>query len=218
MVRFEESNVPNLTISQIDLGRFGTWSEPLDIVRILTALYIRVEQGEWTGILEKEVENFANVLKKVLEQVPSDDVERKKKLQNFGTGKKLAKRLLIRDVNQFKSKSSGYEKTMWERIGTELEKVNVESLGFDHPIYSRVLDIKSEPFTEMPGSLCDVFKEPFEKYKLNYNGTIMDTCKEFIHNKESKINLDEDLHDVELGKWLDSPEKLQEMTGRILES
>ncbi|CAI2180625.1 14567_t:CDS:1, partial [Funneliformis geosporum] len=58
---------------------------------------------------------------------------------------------------------------MWERIGTELEKVNVESLGFDHPIYSRVLDIKSEPFTEMPGSLCDVFKEPFEKYKLNYN-------------------------------------------------
>ena len=36
--------------------------------------------------------------------------------------------LLIRDVNQLKSKSVGYEKTMWERIGTELEKVDVESL------------------------------------------------------------------------------------------
>ncbi|CAI2196270.1 17656_t:CDS:1, partial [Funneliformis geosporum] len=103
--------------------------------------------------------------------------------------------LLIRDVNQLKSKSAGYEKIMWERIGTELEKVNVESLGFDHPICSGVLDIKSEPFTEMPGSLCDVFKEPFEKYRLDHNGTIMDTCKEFIHNEELKINLDEDLHD-----------------------
>ncbi|PKC59068.1 hypothetical protein RhiirA1_469982 [Rhizophagus irregularis] len=39
-----------------------------------------------------------------------------------------------------KSKSAGYEKTIWERIETELEKVNVESLGFDHPICSRVLD------------------------------------------------------------------------------
>ena len=58
-----------------------------------TALYIRVEQGEWTGILEKEVENFENVLKKVLEQVPSEDIERIKKLQSFGTGKKLAKRV-----------------------------------------------------------------------------------------------------------------------------
>ena len=67
--------------------------ELLDIVRISTALYIRVEEGEWTGVLEKEVENFENVLKRVLEQVPSEDVERRKKLQSFGTWKKLAKRV-----------------------------------------------------------------------------------------------------------------------------
>jgi hypothetical protein len=36
--------------------------EPLDIVRIFTALFVRVEQGEWTGVLEKEVKNFDNVL------------------------------------------------------------------------------------------------------------------------------------------------------------
>ncbi|CAI2196501.1 2612_t:CDS:1, partial [Funneliformis geosporum] len=101
--------------------------------------------------------------------------------------------LLIRDVDQLKSKSIGYEKTMWERIGTELEKVDVESLGFDHPICSGVLDIKSEPFTKMPGSFCDIFKEPFEKYKLDHNDIIMDTCREIIHNEESKINLDGDL-------------------------
>ena len=107
---------------------------------------------------------------------------------------------------------------MWKRIGTELEKVDVESLGFDHPICSRVLDIKSEPFTKMPGSFCDIFKEPFEKYKLDHNDMIMDTCREIIHNEESKIKLDEDLSNVEFGKWLDSSERLQEMARRILES
>ena len=67
--------------------------EPLDIVRISTALFVRVEQGEWTDILEKEVENFENILQKVLERVSLGDVERKKKLWSFGTGKKLAKRV-----------------------------------------------------------------------------------------------------------------------------
>ena len=67
--------------------------EPLNIVRISTALFVRVEQGKWTGVLEKEVENFENVLERVLEQVPSEDVERKKKLRSFGTRKKLVKRV-----------------------------------------------------------------------------------------------------------------------------
>ena len=47
---------------------------------------------------------------------------------------------------------------------------------------------------------------------------IMDTCREIIHNEESKINLDKDLSNVEFGKWLDSFERLQEMARRILES
>src|SRR5207248_10474178 len=67
--------------------------KPLDIVRISTALFVQVEQGEWTGVLEKEVENFENILQKVLERVSLGDVERKKKLRSFGTGKKLAKRV-----------------------------------------------------------------------------------------------------------------------------
>ena len=54
---------------------------------------VRVEQSEWTGVLEKEVENFTNVLEKVLKQIPLDDVERRKKLQSFSTGEKLAKRV-----------------------------------------------------------------------------------------------------------------------------
>ena len=126
--------------------------------------------------------------------------------------------LLKRDVGRAITKSSSYEKTMWERIMTELEEVNVESLGFDHPICSGVLDIISEPFIKMPVSFCDIFKEPFQVYKLDRNKIIENTCKEFIHNEESKINLDEALHNVEFGRWLDGSDKLQEMTRRILES
>jgi len=48
----------------------------------------------------------------------------------------------------------------------ELEKINVKDLGFDHLICSDVLDIKSESFTNMPGSVYDIFKKPFQKYKL----------------------------------------------------
>ncbi|PKY33355.1 hypothetical protein RhiirB3_420502, partial [Rhizophagus irregularis] len=109
------------------------------------------------------------------------------------------------DVGQCITESASYEKTMWERIETELEEINVENLGFDHPICSGVLDIKSEPFSNMPGSVSDIFKEPFRKYKLEQNHDIMEACKEFIQNEESKINMDE-------------PEELQDLTKRMLES
>src|SRR6266498_2134733 len=70
-----------------NMEEFLLTREPLDIVRISIALFVRVEQGEWTGNLEKEVENFENILQRVLEQVPSEDIEQIKKLQSFGTGK-----------------------------------------------------------------------------------------------------------------------------------
>jgi hypothetical protein len=49
--------------------------EPFSIIRISTALFVRVEEGEWIGILEKKVENFKNILKRVLEQIFSEDVK-----------------------------------------------------------------------------------------------------------------------------------------------
>ena len=100
-------------------------------------------------------------------------------------------RCLKRDVGQLMNESTGYEKIMWERIEMELNNINVENLGFDHPICSGVLDIKSEPFINIPESFCDIFKEPFQKYKLEQNHDILDTCEEFIQNEESKINEDE---------------------------
>ena len=107
---------------------------------------------------------------------------------------------------------------MWERIETELEEINVENLEFDHLICSGVLDIKSEPFTDIPGSVSGIFKEPFQKYKLEQNHDIMEACKEFIQNEESKINMDEVLGNINYGEWLDKPEELQDLTKRMLES
>ena len=127
-------------------------------------------------------------------------------------------RCLKRDVGQLMNESTGYEKIMWERIEMELNNINVENLGFDHPICLGVFDIKSEPFINIPKSFCNIFKELFQKYKLDQNQDILDTCKEFIQNEELKINEDEDLRDVRFEKWLDSSERLQNTIRRILES
>ena len=127
-------------------------------------------------------------------------------------------RSLKRDVGQCKSESVSYEKTMWERIEIELEEINVENLEFDHPICSGVLDIKSKPFTNMPGSVCNIFKKPFQKYKLEQNHDVMEACKEFIQNEELKINVNEVLGNINYGEWLDKSEELQDLTKRILES
>ena len=73
-------------------------------------------------------------------------------------------RSLKRDVGRCITESTSYEKTMWEIIETELEEINVENLGFDHPICSGVLDIKKwTPFTNIRFVIF-FFKEPFQKY------------------------------------------------------
>ncbi|CAI2195390.1 7694_t:CDS:1, partial [Funneliformis geosporum] len=56
------------------------------------------------------------------------------------------------NVSRCISESTSYEKTIWERIEIELEEINVKNLRFDRLICSGVLDIKSELFTDIPGS------------------------------------------------------------------
>ena len=70
----------------------------------------------------------------------------------------------------------------------------------------------------MLGSFCDIFKKPFQKYRLNQNDMIMDICKEFIHNEKMKISVDDKLSNVEYRRWLDNSEKLQTMSRQILEA
>ena len=70
-------------------------------------------------------------------------------------------RSLKRDVGRCMIKSASYEKTMWKRIETELEKINVKNLGFDYLICSGILDIKSESFINMSRLISDIFKKLF---------------------------------------------------------
>ena len=93
ILRLASFSLTFIFLFYLNMEEFLLTKEPFNIVRISTALYIRVEQGEWTGVLEKEVENFTNILEKVLKQIPLDDIKRRKKLQSFGTEKKLAKRV-----------------------------------------------------------------------------------------------------------------------------
>jgi hypothetical protein len=50
---------------------------------------------------------------------------------------------------------------MWKIIKMELEKINVKNLEFNYLICLDILDIKSEPFTNMPGLVFNIFKKPF---------------------------------------------------------
>ncbi|RGB22340.1 hypothetical protein C1646_776250 [Rhizophagus diaphanus] len=120
--------------------------------------------------------------------------------------------LKMRDVGQCITESASYEKIIWKKIEIELEEINIENLRFDHPICLGVLDIKLEPFSNMPGSVSDIFKELFRKYKLEQNHDIMEACKEFIQNEESKINMNEVLGNINYVEWLDKPEELQDLT------
>ncbi|GET63293.1 hypothetical protein GLOIN_2v1740240 [Rhizophagus irregularis DAOM 181602=DAOM 197198] len=60
--------------------------------------------------------------------------------------------------------------------------------------------------------------EPFRRYKLEQNHDVMEACKEFIRNEESKINMDDDLGNINYGEWLDKTEELHDLTKRMLES
>ncbi|RGB29662.1 hypothetical protein C1646_766312 [Rhizophagus diaphanus] len=51
------------------------------------------------------------------------------------------------------------------------------------------------------GQLINESTGTVSKNKLEQNQNILDTYKEFIQNEESKINEDEDLHDVGFEKW-----------------
>ncbi|CAG8784431.1 4899_t:CDS:2, partial [Racocetra persica] len=126
---------------------------------------------------------------------------------------------LKREVRKRTNETSGYEKQMWERVETELHDINVSELGFDHPLCSGILDIKSKPFTKMPTSLCNIFQEPFQKYKLTKNNAIFNMCEKFVMDEEGKISSKYDISgNIEFGRWVDQPEKLEQITRELLEA
>ncbi|CAJ0768916.1 2005_t:CDS:2, partial [Entrophospora sp. SA101] len=139
---------------------------PLSTITVASALYKHLESGKWSGNHEQEVEYFVETLKSVLQRVPSDDNERLRKLQSFGTGIDLKQRvsdaldyvhslielnalvlffyhnavnnfeLLKHEVHKLAISSFGDDKEMWENVEKKLREINIEELGYDHPLCS----------------------------------------------------------------------------------
>ena len=61
----------------------------------------------------------------------------------------------------------------------------------------------------MSESFCDIFKELFQKYRLDQNDIIMDIYKKLIYNEKSKINMNDDLSNIKYERQLDNSEMLQ---------
>ncbi|CAG8786330.1 16491_t:CDS:1, partial [Dentiscutata erythropus] len=77
------------------------------------------------------------------------------------------------------------EKSMWKNIENELEKIQIEELGYDHPLCSGILDDSSKPFTEEDKK---VFKAPSRKFLIQHDETLKDICKKFVLGKTVYLN------------------------------
>ena len=65
---------------------------PISTINAVTALYKRVEVGEWTNDRDKEIYNFQETLERVLKLIPITD-DRFNVLSELGTGEDLRKRV-----------------------------------------------------------------------------------------------------------------------------
>ncbi|CAG8587433.1 13143_t:CDS:2 [Gigaspora margarita] len=119
--------------------------EPISVISIITALYKRVEAGEWTDVL----------LNEALDAIPIDDVARLTKLREFGSGDVLNRRNV--EVPWVVNASKNFETLKNEVHKSELQKIKIADLGYDHPLCSGILDDSSVPFTKMPEKLCKIF-------------------------------------------------------------
>lgn len=73
---------------------------------------------------------------------------------------------------------------MWKTMEGELREVNVENLGYAHPLCSGILDDSSMPFTNMTEELCDIFRSSSRKFIIPTDAKLKATCEEFIREKK----------------------------------
>ncbi|RIB03024.1 hypothetical protein C2G38_2226234 [Gigaspora rosea] len=131
--------------------------EPVSAITIFTALYKRVEAGEWTDNEDLEVENFVKTLDRLLARIK--DKERSSKLCGFRDDLlkqcKVESPWIVDATNNFKILTNevhklafleSEEKDMWQAV----EEINIEKLGYDHPLCSEILDNNLEPFNTIP--------------------------------------------------------------------
>ncbi|CAG8820883.1 23056_t:CDS:2, partial [Gigaspora margarita] len=202
---------------------------------------LRLETGEWTNSKESEVDNFINTPQNAKNSIPIEDDERLEVLNDFGSGSTLKKRaseafdyicsllqmdaLRVEDTWVTNAKenflmlltSNEDKKSMWKNIENKLEKIQIEKLGYDHPLCSGILDDSLEPFTALSKEDKNVFKASSRKFLIQHDKTLKDICKKFVLGKTEK-NHDDEYGDALYGEFLDRPKKLEELTHKFLEA
>ncbi|CAG8721920.1 17060_t:CDS:2 [Dentiscutata erythropus] len=113
--------------------------------------------------------------------------------------------------------NSDKEKDMWQAVEMELNKINVEKLGYDHPLCSGILDDSLEPFTTISKDFLKTFKKPCKKFELPESTELKNICVEFVQKENEKyLNPPQNFGNAVFGEFLDKPEKLQELTNQML--
>lgn len=108
------------------------------------------------------------------------------------------------------------EKKMWRSVESELQKIKVEDLEENHPLFSKILDDSLTPFTNMTEESRNIFSEPSKKFLIPTSEKLKSICNEFIQSEKTKREEIPKCGDATFGMFLDGEEKLQELTNKML--
>ncbi|CAG8484004.1 27021_t:CDS:2 [Dentiscutata erythropus] len=89
----------------------------------------------------------------------------------------LKRDLALSNLNEDEN-SNKDEKSMWKNIENKLEKIQIEELGYDYPLCSRILDDSSKPFTKLSEEDKKVFKAPSDTLEVQciYKKSVIYSC------------------------------------------
>ena len=75
------------------MENFLTKFTPVSSITIFTALFKRVETGEWTNKREEEIDNFIKIFNGLSDKIHKNDKERVEKFKSFGIDDTLIRRV-----------------------------------------------------------------------------------------------------------------------------
>ena len=96
---------------------------------------------------------------------------------------------------------------MWKTVERELQKINLENLGYAHPLSSGIMDDSLEPITEMPEELRNIFRSSSRKYIIPIDAKLQATCEKFVQSEKKKYleGPPKLVGNAVFGKFLDGP-------------
>ncbi|KAF0552624.1 hypothetical protein F8M41_021481 [Gigaspora margarita] len=181
-------------------------------------LHCSIQTREWSGDLKKEMKFFMKTLKKVIQLVPPNDVERLNLLKDFEEDDNLEQRVTMafddiksllkmnalrvdatlwfsqaeENFNIVIQNSAGTAKTMWTKLSENLKRLDIKQLDYDNPIRSGILDSESEPVNGLTESLHEEFNgKGVKHFLIDEDQELKLLCEEFIREESIRMNTDE---------------------------